>query len=129
MNSNNNAPNPPQKYKVNEKVIVTWDDQDENEGCFFYEATITSYNSNDGTYDIVFPYDNKLETGIKEDEMKNFADLKIELEDKGIKLGKNANDIRFLIGESWITMSKHKRTPELSVINFEATHFDNPQIS
>ena len=129
MNSNNNAPNPPQKYKVNEKVIVTWDDQDENEGCFFYEATITSYNSNDGTYDIVFPYDNKLETGIKEDEMKNFADLKIELEDKGIKLGKNANDIRFLIGESWITMSKHKRTPELSVINFVATHFDNPQIS
>ena len=40
MNSNNNAPNPPQKYKVNEKVIVTWDDQDENDGCFFYEATI-----------------------------------------------------------------------------------------
>ena len=79
MNSNNNAPNPPQKYKVNEKVIVTWDDQDEMKGYFDYEATITSYNSNDDTYDIVFPYDNKLETGIKEDEMKNFADLKIEL--------------------------------------------------
>ena len=41
MNGNNNAPNPPQKYKVNEKVIVTWDDQDENDGCFFYEATVS----------------------------------------------------------------------------------------
>ena len=80
MNSNN-GPNPQQKYKVNEKVIVRCSEPGENDGYFDYEAIVVAYNANDGTYDIVFSYDNKRDTGVKEDVMKNFEDLKIEFKD------------------------------------------------
>ena len=127
MNSNN-GPIPQQKYKVNEKVIVRCSEPGENDGYFDYEAIVVSYNANDGTYDIVFSYDNKRDTGVKEDVMKNFEDLKVELT-KGIKILNCPSEIRFRIGDNNTTMRKDKQTHDLSIINFVMNHFDNPQIS
>ena len=133
MNSNN-GPNPQQKYKVNEKVIVRCSEPGENDGYFDYEANVVSYNANDGTYDIVFSYDNKRDTGVKEDVMKNFEDLKIELT-KGIKILNCPSEIRFRIGDNNTTMREDKQLSTVRIAKQDSKiqlqvelSLDHPQV-